>query len=369
MPPADAELSLVEAVAQVCRDRIAPAALAVDADVVPRSHLDALASTGVFAGVTAQRPAAEVRAAIEVLAGACLSTWFVVAQHQTPLRLVRSAGEPLRSAVLPLLESGTSVAGIAFSHLRRWPHRPVEVERWGGDWRFTGTAPWYTGWGINDVAVVAGASRDSEAVFALVPAEASARLRPGEPMDTLAVAAARTVALHLDGLVVPDDGILAVTPIAEWAAADSHTTANVSPAVFGVAQAAVERLRLGADPAGRDSGAALGDAINGVRAEAYDLIDHAAPGEQLGRRLDLRAEALRLCVDAATALVVSRGGRAMMRTDDAQLLARWALFLTVQAQTADLRAELLGSFVRPSARRSRARATAGHRMSYSRVDQ
>lgn len=339
--------SVVEAVERVCGERIAGSALDVDADVVPRSHLDALASTGLFAGTTAGTSATQLRLAHETLAGACLSTWFVVAQHQTPLALVQRAAEPLRSSVLPLLASGTSVAGIAFSHLRRWPHRPVEVERSGRGWRFTGTAPWYTGWGINDVAVVAGASRDGQAVFALVPAEASARLRPGEPLDTLAMAAARTVPLHLDGLVVPDDGVLAVVSVAEWAAADREKTASVSPSVLGVAQAAADRLVAGDDLAGRDTGAALRDAIHDVRVEAYALIDEAAPTEHLDRRLSLRAEALRLCVDSTTALVVSRSGRAMLRSDDAQLLARWALFLTVQAQTADLRGELLRAYPRP----------------------
>lgn len=351
MPSSQATLTLVEAVAQVCRERIAPAALEVDGGVVPRSHVDALATTGLLAGVSAQRSAAEVRTAHESLAGACLSTWFVVAQHQTPLALARSAPEPLRSAVLPLLESGTSVAGIAFSHLRRWPQRPVEVERSRGGWRFAGTAPWYTGWGINDVAVIAGATHDGLVVFALVPAEAGPRIRPGHPLETLAMTAARTVPLHLDGLVVPDDGILAVVPLDDWAVADRAKTANVSPSVLGVAQAAVDRLVRGDDPAGQDAGAALREAVDAVRVEAYYLIDDPDPGDHLDRRLGLRAEALRLCVDSSTALVVSRGGRAMLRSDEAQLLARWALFLTVQAQTAELRTELLGSYLRPRARR------------------
>jgi len=339
--------TLLGAVDQVCRDRIEPAALAVDGDVVPRSHLDALAPTGLLAGVTARTGAGQVRAAHERLAGACLSTWFVVAQHQMPVQFVRAAPEPLRSAVTPLLESGTTISGIAFSHLRRWPHRPVEVERLPGGWRFSGSAPWYTGWGINDVMVLAGASPDGRVVFALVPAEASERVRPGAPLDTLAMTAARTVPLVLDGLVVPDDGILAVTSMDDWAATDGRKTANVSPAVFGVADAAVQRLLGGQEGAGQAAGTALRAAVDEVRREAYDLLDNAEPHQQLDRRVALRAHALRLCVEATTALVVSRGGRALVRSDDAQLLARWALFLTVQAQTPALRAELLATLAAP----------------------
>lgn len=335
---------LVSHVDRVCTDVIAPAALAVDADVVPRSHLDALAPTGIFgAASSGGATPGEVRAAHERLAAACLSTWFVVAQHQTPLQLARAAAPDLSAAVVPLLESGTSVAGIAFSHLRRWPHRQVEVERCPGGWRFTGTAPWYTGWGINDVAVIAGASSAGEVVFALAPAEAQPALRPGEPARTLAMTAARTVPLHLDGLVVPDEGVLAVTPIEQWAAADRTKTANVSPSVLGVTNAAVDRLLHGPDEPGRLAGARIAERAASVRDQAYDLIDHVDAYERLDRRLELRAEALRLCVDATTALVVSRGGRAMLTSDDAQMLARWALFLTVQAQTPALREAVLST--------------------------
>lgn len=334
--------SLVESVDQVCRDVIEPAAGSVDADVVPRSHLDALAATGIFAGsLTGSASPADVRAAHERLAGACLSTWFVVAQHRTPVSLVRDGPQPVRDAVLPLLLSGTSIAGIAFSHLRRWPDNPVGVERVPAGWRFDGVAPWYTGWGINDVAVLAAASADGDAVFALVPADAQAGLVPGAPMDTVAVAAARTVPLMLDGLTVPDEGVLSVQPIHGWLAADRLTTTNVSPAVLGVAQAAADRLQAGPDRVGREVSAPLLARIAAVRDEAYALIDGVEPGHQLGRRLELRARGLSLCLQTTNALVVSRGGRAMLRSDDAQLLARWALFLTVQAQTSDLRGALL----------------------------
>jgi len=335
---------LTEAVDRVCRDVIAPAALRVDADVVPRSHVDAIAATGLLAGAPAAGSAADVRAAQERLAGSCLSTWFVLAQHQTPARLVRAAPPPISDSLTPLLDSGTTLAGVAFSHLRRWPQRPVDVERVPGAWLFSGVAPWYTGWGINDVAVIGGATADGDVVFVLVPAEATHTLRPGPPSQTLAVSAARTVALHLDELVVPDSGVLSVTHIEEWRRADEHSAANVSPAVLGVTQAAVDRLRRVADPTAAAAARRMSRRLGDLRDEAYALIDDVDPHQKIARRLELRAQAIRLCVDATTALVVSRAGQAMLRTDDAQLLARWALFLAVQAQTTPLRAALLSSF-------------------------
>ena len=335
---------LLDAVDRVCRDVIAPAALRVDADVVPRSHLDVLAQTGLLAGVSADASPSDLRRAQEHLGGACLSTWLGAAQHQTPLRLARAAEPPLRDALVPLMESGTTLCGVAFSHLRRWPQRPVDVERIPGAWLFSGTAPWYTGWGINDVAVIAGATEDGHVVFALVPAEATHTLRAGPPVDTVAVSAARTVPLHLDEVVVPDDGVLAVQHIDDWARADEVGAANVSPAVLGIAQAAISRLRRVADPSAHVAGRRLAVVLAETREEAYALIDEYDPHDQVGRRLELRARALRLCLDATSALVIARGGRSMRRSDDAQLLARWALFMTVQAQTAALRGELLRTY-------------------------
>jgi hypothetical protein len=334
--------TLVEAVTRVVDDVVAPAALRVDADAVPRSHLDALAPTGLLgATVDPGVAAADVRAAQEVLAAGCLATWFVQAQHHSPLALVHSGPAQVRERLEPLLTSGTTIAGIAFSHLRRWPDRPVAVSRVPGGWRFSGTAPWYTGWGINDVAVVGGAGERGEVVFGLVPAEASPFLVPGPPLRTAALTGARTVPLELRDLVVGDDGVLAVLDVRDWRGADDAKTVNLSPAVVGVTRAALRLLELSREDAARDAGSRLGARLVQVRDEAYALLDDAEPAEHLDRRLQLRAAGIELCLRACTASVVAGGGRAMLDTEAAQLYARWALFLSVQAQTAPLRRDLL----------------------------
>lgn len=334
--------SLVDAVRRVVDETIAPAAFTSDEHAVPRSHLDALAATGLLgAAVDPDVPAAHLRQAQEVLAAGCLATWFVQAQHHSPVRLVANGPEAIRERLLPLLTSGTSLAGIAFSHLRRYPDRPVEVRRTRGGWVFRGTAPWYTGWGINDVAVLAGASDRGEVVLALVPAEAGPRLRPGEPSATLAISGARTVPLHVHDLQVGDDGVLSVAAVEQWRRDDEATSANVSPAVLGVTDAAVGLLAAGQDEHGWRAADRLHGQVDTVRAEAYALLD-ADPAVEVERRLELRAKAIRLCLQATQAAVIAGGGRSMLRTERAQLYARWALFLSVQAQTAPLRAALLG---------------------------
>jgi alkylation response protein AidB-like acyl-CoA dehydrogenase len=331
--------ALVDAVTRTVDEVIAPAAIESDRHVVPRRHLDALAASGVFGAIVDPSvTAAEMRRAQEVLAGGCLATWFVQAQHHSPLRLVHGGPAEVRDRLEPLLASGTTIAGIAFSHLRRWPDRPVTATRVTGGWRFDGTAPWYTGWGINDVAVVGGVSDRGQVVFGLVPAEPSPSLVAGAPLDPVVLGGARTVPLELRGLVIGDDGVLQTLSITEWSRDDDAKAANVSPAVFGVSEAAIDLLAASRDTAARGAAQRLRRRMHRLRDDAYHLLDEVDPFERLDERLRLRATALGLCLQAGSAAVVSGGGRSLLAAERAQLYTRWGLFLSVQAQTAALRA-------------------------------
>lgn len=342
--PADDD-PLVAAARELADGLLAPSAEQVDATTVPRSHLDALAAAGLL-GLAAPRqaggaaaPPQVVRRVSEVLAGADLATWFVQVQHHNPVRTLAEVGG--FDLELAELASGRKVAGIAFSQLRRWPDRPVTAERDGDGWRLDGVSPWYTGWGVNDVALLAGATAAGEVVFGLVPARAGDRLRPSSPMRLAALQASGTVTLRLDGLRVPGSAVVRVQPVGEWAALDRRTTVNVNPAVFGLAAAALRRLdeqaaRRGeaeAQRLARRLAARLGE----VRAEAYHLVDHLDPDDRTQRRLQVRAEALKVLVEATSGLVVAGAGAAMTLSSPAQRMAREALFLLVQAQTAQAR--------------------------------
>jgi alkylation response protein AidB-like acyl-CoA dehydrogenase len=342
--PADAD-PLVAAARRLADELLAPAAEEVDAGTVPRSHLDALAAAGLL-GLAAPREAGGaaaapgvVRRVTEVLAGADLATWFVQAQHHSPVRMLAQAGG--FADQLAELASGRRVAGIAFSHLRRWPGRPVAARPDGDGWRLDGVAPWYTGWGRNDVALLAGVSDAGDVVSALVPARACDQLQPSPPMALAALQSAVTVALRLDGLRVPPSGVVRVQPLQEWAAADRRITVNVNPAVFGLAWSALQLLAGQAARRGEAEGERvarrLAWRLSEIRSEAYHLIDDIDPDELIPRRLQLRAEALHLLIEATTALVVAGAGAAMALSSPAQRKAREALFLLVQAQTAEAR--------------------------------
>lgn len=354
----DVETALLAATRRVAEEVLAPAAARVDAGRVPRSHLDALAAAGVL-GLHAPRGAGGAavsppvgREVDEILAGADLSTWFVQVQHHGPVRALAAAGG--FDDVLADLAAGRLVAGTALSHLRRWPDRPVRAERAGGGWTFDGTAPWYTGWGLNDLALVGAPTADGDVVLALVPARPGPGLVASEPIRTAALRGAVTVTLTFTGHRVPDADVVSVPPLARWAQVDRNTTANVQPAVLGLAAAALRLLSLrGAgrgEPQATAAAERLGERLADVREAAYRLLDDVPPGEAHDRRLRLRAAAHQVLVDATTALVVSGGGGSMAAGAPAQRMAREALFLLVQAQTADSRRETLRLWGDPARR-------------------
>ncbi|MGW5657035.1 acyl-CoA dehydrogenase family protein [Streptomyces humi] len=326
---------------------LSPAAERVDQEGVPAGHIEAIKRSGLL-GVSAPvayggsaAPAAVVRETAEILAGACCSTWFVQTQHHTPVQTLAATELPVRARLLGPLARGELLCGVAYAHLRSYPRLPVRVRREAGGRRFDGTVPWYTGWGLNDVLLLAGVTEDDEALFAFVEAREQPGLRPSEPMRLAALTASRTVSLDLDGLWVPEEAVALRVPYGQWAAADRPKPRNAGPAVFGVARAAL--ALVAAEYAGP-----LRARLDEVRRRAYALADHPVPHEHTEERLAVRAEAFTLLRTATTAAVVAGGGRAMSLDNRAQRLAREALFLLVQGQTGESRAAHLGQLAQRS---------------------
>ena len=340
---------LVLAAERLAGDLLEPQAAEVDSGTVPRSHLDAIGAAGLLGIAAPERvggaaaAAPVVRAVTEALAGADLATWFVQVQHHSPVRALAESGA--FDDVLAELAAGRQVAGLAFAHLRRWPQRVVTATRVPGGWRLDGVAPWYTGWGLNDVAYLGAVTGAGEVVFALVEPAAAPGLIASEPMRVAAVQAAVTVTLTLDGLHVPDGSVVSVQPWQEWADRDGPVAANANPAVFGVAGSALRRLRAQGEQRSEPAAVAAADRIGAqlarARSECYRLIDEVPAAEQVPQRLAARARAHRVMVEATTALVIAGAGGSMALTSAAQRKAREAMFLLVQAQTRDARAASL----------------------------
>jgi alkylation response protein AidB-like acyl-CoA dehydrogenase len=344
------EHSIVESARRLAEELLEPAAAQVDASVVPRSHLKALADAGVLGmaapvevgggGVSSH----VFREVTEVLAGADAATWFVQAQHHGVVRMLAAHPGPAAARYLPRLVTGELIAGFAFSHLRRFPERPVTARRVAAGWRLDGVAPWYTGWGLNDVAFLSGVTDDGEVVFGAVPAVDGSGLTVKTRLRTAALDAASTVVLALDGITVADEDVVLQQPHARWLAGDAGA-ADANPAIFGVAGSAVRLLHdAGAmrdERATTRAAGVYGARLADVRLQCYALADTVPLGAAIEERLALRAVALELLIGVTSALVAANSGPAMALTSPAQRKAREALFLLVQAQTAPARAATL----------------------------
>lgn len=327
---------LVTRARRLADDLLAPQAERVDQEGVPASHIEAIKRSGLL-GVSAPvayggsaAPGAVARETAEILAGACCSTWFVQTQHHTPVMTLAKGELPVRERLLGPLARGELMSGVAYAHLRAYPRIPVRVTRERGGRRFDGTVPWYTGWGLNDVMLLAGVTDEDEALFAFTEAREQAGLRASGPMRLAALSASRTVSLELDGLWLPEDAVALRVPYSEWAKTDRPTPTNASPAVFGVAEAALALLD-------DDTSGPIRTRLDNVRKQAYTLAEHPVPHEYLAERLSLRTQAYEVLMTATTAAVVAGGGRSLSLTSKAQRLAREALFLLVQGQTAESR--------------------------------
>ena len=341
---------LVEAARRLAAELLEPQAASVDASVVPRSHLQALADAGLLGllapvGVGgAGASAAVFREANELIAGADAATWFVQAQHHAAVRMLVASASPAAPRYLPRLASGELIAGIAFSHLRRFPDRPVVARPADGGWLLEGIAPWYTGWGLNDVAFLSGVTDDGEVIFGAVPAREGGGLTVKSALRTAALDAACTVVLGLDGVFVADQDVALRESHAQWLAGDT-LVANANAAVFGVAASAVELLRSAGvardEPAATKAAEIFGARLVDVRSRCYALADTVPPGDAIDERLELRAIAIELLIGVTSALVAANSGPAMGVGSPAQRKAREALFLVVQAQTAAARAATL----------------------------
>ncbi|MEU5663351.1 acyl-CoA dehydrogenase family protein [Streptomyces longwoodensis] len=332
---------LVTRARRLADDLLAPAAERVDAEGVPAGHLQEIKRSGLL-GVSAPRayggaeaPAAVARETAEILSGACAATWFVQTQHHTPVRMLARSDGPVRERLLGPLSRGELLSGVAYAHLRAHPRTPVRAVRDRDGWRFTGTVPWYTGWGLNDVLLLAGTTDGDEALFAFAEARDQPGLGASEPLRLAALGGARTVSLELDGLWLPDEAVVLRTPYDRWAADDRLRTLDTNPAVFGLTRAALTLLD-------EETAAAFRARLTRLRTAAYALAD-TAPGLRVQERLDLRTEAFGLLQAATTAAVVAGGGRTMLLTHRAQRLAREALFLQVQGQTRETRAAQLSA--------------------------
>jgi alkylation response protein AidB-like acyl-CoA dehydrogenase len=309
-------------------DVLFPAALEVDsAELLPRSHLDSLAADGFYgllgpvdAGGLGFDALAGPRV-IEVLAGGCLTTAFVLMQHQGVVRQITGASAAVRDEWLAPLCRGDRRSGVAIAGIRPGADA-LRAHPTSYGWTLQGSVPWVTGWGLVDVVHVAALDDGGDVVWLLVDAARAPSMRI-ERQRLVACDASGTVTVSFEGHRVAGERVTLRTSYDDWARADREgLRANGS-------------LSLGV--AGRCATLLESDALTAEVGRLRDRLDAASTDEMPAAR----AAASELSWRAAAQLVVAAGGRAVLLDQHAQRLAREAMFLLVFGSRPPIKADLL----------------------------
>ncbi|WP_326567633.1 acyl-CoA dehydrogenase family protein [Amycolatopsis rhabdoformis] len=330
--------NLVARARALADDVLFPAAAEVDlTGEVPRSHFDVLAEAGLY-GLVAPTSAGgsgaglpELVAVIETLAGGCLSTTFTWIQHHGLVAaLAGSSNAALRTEYLADLVKGTVRAAVAYGGALPTPPRTRAVRVPGG-FRFSGDAPFVSGWGTTDVLMLSGQTPE-DTVVSTVVAPAAAPGLTATPLQLVAAQATATVRLDFDDFFVPAERVLSETPHADFVTGRTFAVRLSGCAPLGVAERCARLLSDLGHPA---TAAAL-------RAEQAQIRIRLDSGLTDPPSLPAaRAAAAELCYRSAGALVAAAGSRAVLAGEHAGRLVREATFLLVAASRPEIRDGLL----------------------------
>ncbi len=118
---------------------------------------------------------AELLAGYETLAGACLTTCFILSQREAACRRIRDSGNAgLCRQLLPALACGDSFATVGLSHLTtsRQHLKPDFQARAAGDtFLLSGTLPWVTGAAKSNYIVTGAQLDEGFQILAILPTD------------------------------------------------------------------------------------------------------------------------------------------------------------------------------------------------------
>jgi alkylation response protein AidB-like acyl-CoA dehydrogenase len=200
-----------------------------------------------------------------------------------------------------------------------------------GGYVFDGISPWVTGWGHIDTLYTAARDEQDNIVWALLDAQPAATLAAAthqgvtlsaEPLQMVAVMASSTVRVHFSGHFVPAERVTRILPLSEWRSRDAGGLRGNGSLALGIAARCCELIGPGP----------LDEELVSCRA----ALDGGTPETMPAAR----AAASELAMRATAALIVHQGSRAILIDQDAQRLAREALFLLVFGSRPTIKAGL-----------------------------
>jgi alkylation response protein AidB-like acyl-CoA dehydrogenase len=268
----------------------------------------------------------------ERLAGACLTTCFILSQRDAACRRLRDSGnETLCKELLPPLARGERFATVGLSQLTtsRQHVSPTFVARQAGeDFILNGSIPWVTGAAKADHLVIGAVLEDGRQILAVLP-RGLAGVGISPPLDLMALEGSITAEVRCDHVVLDRRGLLAGPAERVMMSGRSGTGGlETSCLALGLAGAAIDYLtsEAKARPELQVSGEHLEQSRQSLRQEMHKL---AAGGCTAEAAASLRARANSLVLRATQAALTASKGSGFVRPHPAQRWARQALFFLV----------------------------------------
>jgi alkylation response protein AidB-like acyl-CoA dehydrogenase len=318
---------------------LADRAAAADAEPAwPAASWEALRRAGALAwGIPAEyggqgRGPTDLLDGYEALAGACLTTCFILSQRDAACRRIRDSGhEELAPELLPPLARGETFATVGLSQLTtsRQHVKPSLAARWTADaLLLEGSIPWVTGAARADHFIIGAVLDDGRQVLAALPRTIPG-VRVGPPLDLMALEGSLTAEIHCAEVALERRLVLA-GPAERVLTAGRGGTGGLETSclALGLACAAVRYLvgEAGARPDLGPPAERLALACRKVREELHRLAEGGATADEAA---GLRARANALVLRATQAALTAAKGTGFLRSHPAQRWARQAMFFLV----------------------------------------
>jgi alkylation response protein AidB-like acyl-CoA dehydrogenase len=268
----------------------------------------------------------------ERLAGACLTTCFILSQRDAACRRIRDSGhEELCRELLPALARGDGFATVGISQLTtsRQHVKPALGARLDGDAiTLDGTMPWVTGAAHADHLITGAVLEDRRQVLLALPARREGvTVKP--PLDLMALEGSLTTEVQCAAVRIERRWLLAgpaeqVLTTGRGGAGGLET----SCLALGLAGAAIDYLH--GEAADRSELRANADRLEQTRQSVRQALHQLAEGGSTpDAATSLRARANALVLRATQAALTASKGTGFLRQHPAQRWARQALFFLV----------------------------------------
>lgn len=298
------------------------------------------------------RSGIELLEAYESLAGACLTSCFILSQRDAAIRRLLDHGQPaMLDELLPPLASGETFTTVGLSQLttsRQHGKPSITVRADGGDFIFDGAIPWVTGAVRAEHVVIGAVLDDGGQVLAVLPM-ASPGVSVGPPLELMALQGSMTAEVRCREVRVGRRWLLAAPRQAALQAPRGGTGGlETSCLGLGLTAAAVGFLRTeaGRRPDLADDVERLDQQRRELRGELFQM----AVGETNPRvAQSLRMRVNTFVLHATQAALTASKGTGFLRNHPAQRWARQALFFLVWSCPAPVASATMAYFSSPAA--------------------